>query len=468
MLDTVSGSNLHLFRVRDEHFLYDVEENRIFSLSERAYDIARSMVSGNKRKRGFSLRNIIAEREIQKIIQDIEPLSEDEVEHRKKILEQEDYQLTGLWLGLAHSCNLGCRYCFANSPKYLKTNYLLMSQETAFKGIDFLLNQSPEAEEYDIIFFGGEPLLNLELLKKVIDYTTKSSKRFHYSITTNGTLLNRDVFEYLKENDVSMMISVDGSEEIHNRNRPYKNGRPSWQDIVENIKSIPNVGDYIMARVTITSTTPSLIEIFDTMRGLDFVDITFAEVCPNSGEMPVFPADMIPVWKEQYLDLAEYILKVEPDPYNRGLKCLSVNMQAMRQRKRSFYCCSTGISSLYLSPEGNFYPCMRLISETDEHVMGSLNDGIKKEKVRYFVQNHVFNKTCKDCWARYICGGGCYGDSYAYSGSIWQTIDTYCVMSRYKIEVSAYLLKKLKDRNALPETQGKINKYLKKLTGIFS
>ncbi|WP_440871052.1 radical SAM protein [Thermodesulfovibrio yellowstonii] len=455
----IKSCDVHLFNVRDEYFLYDVEGNKLFSLSKDAYEIARKIIKGERIDENFSIRYIKAERELKKVIDEIEPLTEEEAENRRKILEQTEHKLTGLWLGVAHSCNLGCAYCFANSPRYLQTHKTLMSEDIAFRGIEFMLNQSPDDKEYDLIFFGGEPLLRFDLIRKIIEHTSelsKSDKKFYYSITTNGTLLTKDVFDYLKDNNVSIMLSIDGTEELHNKNRPYKDGRPSWQDIINNISKIPDIGYYIMARVTVTSTKPTLLDIFNNMRSLGFIDVALVEICPNSGEMPVLPSELIPTLKSQYLELAEYLIEAETDPYHNGLKCLSVNMQALRERKRSFYCCSTGISSLYLTPDGDFYPCMRLITEKGENIMGNLEIGVDREKIKSFIQNNIFNKKCIQCWARYICGGGCYGDSFAYGGNIRSVIENYCIMNRFKIEVAAYILKKLNDKNRLPEKDKKV------------
>lgn len=449
--------DVHLFSVRDEHFLLDVEGNRLYSLSPEAYRLALLHIEGIAAD-SFSFRSLRAGRELSSVLKSLKSLTPEAAAVKSKELEQEPCVLRGLWLGLAHACNLGCSYCFANTPNYLQNHRPFMSEETARRAIDFLMRQSPDQGEYDLIFFGGEPLLRFDVLRKVVEYTASLATQetsFGYSITTNGTLLTPDVYQYLTEHDVSMMLSIDGTKALHDRNRPYRDGRPSWDTIVNNISQIADIGSRVMARVTIASTDTPLVEIYETMRSLGFIDIALVEICPNSGEMPVFPPESLSRWKDQYLELAEHIAATDPDVYEGGLQSLSGYMQSLRKRERSFYCCSTGISSLYVTPDGDLYPCMRLITERGENRMGSLDTGVDMAGINRFAQNHIFNKRCRECWARYLCGGTCYGDAFAYSGDIRATIDAYCTMTQHKIHVAAYILKNLNDRRLLPSVEGR-------------
>lgn len=447
--------DIHLFSIRDEHFLLDIEGNRLFALSSDAFQLASARVAG-KVTDSFSLRSLRADRELASVWNSLKPLTPEMIETKSAELEDEPCVLRGLWLGLAHVCNLGCAYCFANTPNYLLNYRPFMSEDMAKRAVDFLMEQSPGLTEYDLIFFGGEPLLRFDILQKIVAYTTSlafEEKTFGYSITTNGTLLTPEVFQYLVEHDVSIMLSIDGTKELHDRNRPYRDGRPSWDDIVTNIGKINDIGSKVMARVTIASADTPLIEIYKTMRSLGFIDIALVEICPNSGEMPVFPPESLSRWKDHYLELAEYIAETDPEAYSGGLQSLSGYMQSLRNRERSFYCCSTGISSLYVTPDGDLYPCMRLITERGENRMGNLETGVDMAGVKRFAQNHIFNKRCMKCWARYLCGGTCYGDAFSYSGDIRATIDTYCIMTQHKIHVAAYILKKLSDRRLLPPVE---------------
>jgi uncharacterized protein len=450
---TIGPADVHLFSIRGEYFFLDVEGNRLFAISPDAYQYLNLRISGCSPRNSLSLRSLRLEREISALLDSLQPLTAEHMQEKAASLEQEPCELFGLWLGLAHACNLGCRYCFANEPNYLQNHRPFMHETTAKRAVDFLLEKSPKRSDYDLIFFGGEPLLKFDLLQRVVEYTSTFAsfgKKFEYSITTNGTLLSPDVYRYLVNHNVSIMLSIDGTKEVHNHNRPYRDGRPSWDDIVANIASLDNIGSNIIARVTITSTETPLVEIYENMRALGFVDIAMVEVCPNSGEMPAFPHESLPRWKEEYLELAEHVAENDPEAYYGGLQSLSGYMQSLRNRERSFYCCSTGISSLYVTPDEDLYPCMRLITDRGEHRIGNLESGVNMMKIRQFTENHIFNKKCKACWARYLCGGTCYGDAFSYAGDIKATIDTYCIMTQHKIHVAAYILKKMNDRALLP------------------
>jgi len=466
-MNRLSKTDVHLFEIRGNYFLLDVEGNQLFSLSLNAYKCAVDRINGNE----VDLQTFSewrAGRELDKIWENIMPLTPEQAEEIRHSLETPIPPLTGLWLGLAHTCNLGCAYCFANEPNYLLNQNPLMSWEMAKRAVDFLIEREPERMQFNLIFFGGEPLLQFELIKRVVDYCgqlQERGKKFTYAITTNGTLLTTEIFNYMVSYDFSIMLSIDGTKAIHDNNRPYRDGRPSWDDIMANLKQLNDAAGHIMARVTVQNVQVPLIEIYKTMRDAGFLDIAMVEICPNSGEIPVFPEKDIPIWKEQYLNLAEYIAETEPHAYDGALSSLSGYVKALRERERSFYCCSTGIRSFYVTPEGDLYPCMRLISDDRKNVMGSIFTTVDAQKVNHFVQNNIMNKSCRKCWARYLCGGMCYGDSFAVSGDIRKPISGYCKITRHKIEVAAYILKKLKESGKIrqPATGSIFNKMAKGL-----
>ncbi|MEI6609465.1 MAG: radical SAM protein [Deltaproteobacteria bacterium] len=446
-MNSLSKTDVHIFEIRGNFFLLDVEGNKLFSLSPDAYKCAVDRINGNETDpQTFSAWR--AGRKLDKIWKNIISLTPEHVEDVRQRLETPIPPLTGLWLGLAHTCNLGCTYCFANEPSYLLNNNPLMSWEMAKRAVDFLIEREPERMQFGLIFFGGEPLLQFDLIKRIVDYCCQlqeQGKKFTYAITTNGTLLTPEIYNYMVSYNFSIMLSLDGTKTIHDHNRPYLDGRPSWDNIMDNLKQLNDVARNIMARVTVQDVQVPLIEIYKTMRAAGFQDVALVEICPNSGEIPVFPEKDIPVWKEQYLNLAEYIAETEARAYDGALSSLSGYVQALRERERSFYCCSTGIRSFYVTPDGDLYPCMRLISDDRKNIMGSIFTSLDAQKVNHFVQNNIMNKSCRKCWARYLCGGMCYGDSFAVSGDIRKPISEYCKITRHKIEVAAYILKRLKE-----------------------
>lgn len=460
----------HLFTMKGQSFVLDVEGNRLYAVSPEAYRQAGELLDG-KSVSPATYAEWTAKKEIDSLLASIAANA-----GKRGALEKEYTQpdpqppeIVGLWLGLAHACNLACSYCFANEPNYVQRN-ALMSWDTAKAAVDFLLKNSPGREEYEIIFFGGEPLLRFDVLRRVVEYCEgirKTGKKFLYSITTNGTLLTPGTYEYLAAHDVSIMLSIDGTQALHDRNRRYRNGAPSWDDIIANLHQIPDFGSRIAARVTVPNTEVPLLEIYRTMKGIGFHDIALIEVCPNSGELPMFPQAEIARWKEQHLELAEHILATEPDAYRSELNSIVGYARSLREGARSFYCCGTGIHYFYVTPQGDCYPCMRLITHDERNKMGTIYSAIDREAVERFRSNHIFGRACRDCWARYQCGGMCYGDSFALTGDIKAPVSVFCEITRHKIEVSAYLLWKLKQEGRLPEgKKGWLRERLSQLAGF--
>lgn len=402
--EKITGKDLHLFKIKEVCFLLDVEGLQIYSVNPEAYEMAQERLKGrNSKENGF--RAWKTGKELDALWRKITPLKKESLLSTSTLLEEKPSGLESLWLGIAHTCNLSCSYCFANEQNYLKNNKPFMDWDTAKKAVDYLAERSPAGSEPGIIFFGGEPLLQFDLLKRIVRYGEefrRDGKDFGYSLTTNGTLLTPEVYDFLLAHKVSIMLSIDGTQTIHDRSRRYGNGRSSWDDIIGNLKKLPDFEKYIMARVTVLNTEVPLLEIYETIREIGFVDLAMTEICPNSGEMPIFPDREIPRWKEQYLELAEYIADREPDAYSGGLSSLSGFAQALREREKDFYCCSTGISAFYVDPRGDLYPCMRLITEDQKHRLGSLSTGVEAEKVLKFRRNHVFNRSITAAFGRRV------------------------------------------------------------------
>lgn len=451
--EKITGKDIHLFTVKDGCFLLDVEGSQVYSLAPDVYQRARDRLQGKKAKeKGF--QSWKKDKELDAVWKKITPLKEDSLGNTCTRLENNPMVVDSLWLGIAHTCNLSCSYCFANEQNYLKNNKAFMDWETAKRAVDYLVEKAPEGHQPEIIFFGGEPLLRFDLLQRIVAYCEsfrQEGKEFGFSITTNGTLLTPAVFDFLLKHRMSIMLSIDGTQAIHDRSRRYGNGRPSWNDIVTNLKKLPDFQKYIMARVTVLNAEVPLIDIYKTIRDIGFLDMAMTEVCPNSGEMPLFPDKEIPRWREHYLELAEYIAQNEPDAYHGGLTSLSGFAKALREREKDYYCCSTGISAFYVDPQGDLYPCMRLITKDQKNRLGTIWSGIEAEKVLAFRSNHIFNRVCRNCWARYICGGMCYGDSFALSGDISKTVEGFCKITQHKIETAAYFLRSLKQSGKIDQ-----------------
>ncbi len=441
----LNDHEFHPFTIKNRHFVLDVERSFLYSIKPEVYqEITGDLSSSYNAKKLPFYERWVLKNELRNLKRKIRPLSEEKKRKQLIELEEGDKGLVGIWLGVSHACNLGCSYCFANNPAYLGRNNL-MSINTALKAIDFLIDSSLERKYLTVIFFGGEPLMNLPVITKTVAYCREkekaTQKRFRFSMTTNGTLLTRDVFETLQKLRVYAMVSMDGVPEIHNKYRKTRSGKPSWNIIVNNLKSIPDFGDYIPVRATVMEDDIDLVKSLKKLRDIGFKAILFGQLCSNSGVDAAEGSFRIEAWKRRYDELVDYCIRTYDSADSIPLRNFQNLLNNIYIRSRLLYCCATGRYYYYINPDGEIYPCARLITNDSDQKIGTLDDTpLIAEKTRAFFAMSVYRTTCRDCWARYLCGGPCFGDSFFQYGD-FQTPDyIVCGKTKYLIYCAAYIL----------------------------
>jgi len=446
-MNRVSKKDYHAFEIKGRCFVLDVERSFLYSIRPEVFQVITE-----KEGSLHDMHNLpfyerwILKNELRNIKRKIKPLSEEKREAELSRLEKVGDGMYGIWLGVSHVCNLGCSYCFANEPAYLGTNRM-MTAKTAKKGIDYLIENSINKKDLKVIFFGGEPLLNLPVIKETVAYCHERSKdteiRFTFSMTTNGTLLTRDVFETLRELRIATMVSIDGLPEIQNEFRKTKAGEPSWDIIADNLAGIPNFGDYIPARATVVEDDMDLVASVKALRNIGFKKISFGQLCSNSGMNTKEEDFRIEVWKKRYDELLDYCIEVNQD---NNLENFPIsNLQFLARQiylgARRHFCCATGRYFYYIDPDEGISPCFRLLTKDSDQKIGTLDDTTHiEEKTRVFFETNVYRTKCRNCWARYICGGPCFGDSFYLYGDYETPDPVTCEKNKYLIYSAAYLL----------------------------
>lgn len=444
----IDPSEIHLFEAGEKRFLLDVEGGKLFELSPEARELAQSGMTHRSQVRDLTYARWKALRELRSVLKQIRPLTPGRRQEIVRELVNPKPNIAGLWLGLAHACNLACKYCFANEPGFLGRNRL-MPWSVARAAIDLMIDSDPDGIEFHLIFFGGEPLLNLPVLREVLAYGDRLQAergiRLTYSITTNGTLLTRDVADLLDAHRVSVVLSIDGLQPLQDENRPFHDGSPSWDVIRKNLETIPGYGERYVARATLPDLRFSLHEVYANLESLGFTNIAITEVCPNSGSPPAFPAGELEEWKRQYSELTEQLCRDCGEEGEAAMRLSSLRdyISALRGGGRKYYCCATGLDHFYVTPEGEIYPCFRYLTDERHFRVGSIQEGIDLEKAGRFRENNIFGKSCRGCWARYLCGGQCHGDAYFATQSLSGRVPGFCAMTRHKIEMAAWALAEL-------------------------
>jgi uncharacterized protein len=349
-----------------------------------------------------------------------------------------DRGLKAFCLHVAHDCNLRCGYCFAAQGDY-QSGRRLMSREIALKALDFLVQNSGR-HEIEVDFFGGEPMLNMEVVQAAIVYgreiAQKAGKKMHFTITTNGTLLNEKWIDYINKNLDNVVISIDGRPAVHDAMRGYPGGRGSYERIVP----------WAQRLVAERGNREYYVRGTFTVRNLDFADDVFHLADLGFAEISVEPAvgkigpdtitrDHLPIILAEYDRLAQRYLERLKTGKPFRFYHFNLNLYKGPCIYKRITACGAGVEYLAVSPEGELYPCHQFVGQR-EFLLGNLDDGITNTAIMAVFKNaNIFNKAaCRDCWAKYFCSGGCPANSYFTNGNLREPDDLTCAMQKKRIE----------------------------------
>lgn len=432
----------HKFYIGNKYFLFLSDELKAFVINKILYDdIAYKSVDPDDK--GFlNYTDSIIRTE------NIIPVEKNIIKEGNKT--ENVYTLS---LNVAQICNMNCVYCYGNGGEY--GNKITMERKTAVRCVDFLVENSGGKHNISICFFGGEPLLNYPLIKEIVDYAKsiqkKSNKRIFFSITTNGTLLNDNINAFLKDNHISVTISFDGNKESQDVNRPLNIPISSFDYIAPRIQHyLAYYNDKATARVTLTGYSSKIRELKSILRKLGFKRMEFV---PAS----VGQVSDISISKEQLYDIIYDIQKEAEDLLikikNRDTLYISsfteIIMRLITRQKKKYFC---GAGSTYSAVEadGKMYPCHRFVGNNNMY-LGDIKDKSRVGNSKFTILAVDENGYCKKCWAKYLCGGGCYYDNYDRNKDLLRPNINNCIVLKRKAELAVYVLSMLskEERNYL-------------------
>lgn len=355
-----------------------------------------------------------------------------------------------LCLHIAHDCNLACRYCFAGEGEYHGKREM-MPLEIGKKAVDFLIAKSGSRKQLEIDFFGGEPLMNFDVVKEIVLYAkereVETGKKFRFTITTNGILLNDDNMAFINEHMYNVVLSIDGRESVHDYMRPTSNGKGSYQHVLPKFIEMANSREGKSYYVRGTFTSHNLDFSKDV---LHLVDLGFDQisvepvVAPDEADYSITKENLPVIFKE-YEELTNQMLdyRKQGKPFN--FFHFNIDLTGGPCIYKRTTGCGAGCEYLAVSPGGELYPCHQFVG-INEFKLGSLDEGIiKNEIVERFQNTHVYTKdTCKNCWAKFYCGGGCNANAYQFHGDLHTVYETGCEMEKKRVECAIYL--KAKER----------------------
>lgn len=415
----------HLFSIRGDHLLFN-SLGTLYQLDEEAKDAVETLLKG-ERSPDIS-EEVYAE--IGEILSDYKSI---------EIYEPEDLVLKSLCLNVSHSCNMACSYCFASHNFSSKTS--LMSLDTAFKAIDFLIDSSRDIKNIEIDFFGGEPLLNLEVVKGATLYgkerALEAEKNLRPTLTTNGLLLDDDVLDLLDELEISIVLSLDGDKTVHDKFRRLLNGGGSFDHILPKAKELADrrkEGGYYI-RGTYTGETLNFSSSFKRLVDYGFKYISLEPVVTTNPKLSI-KKEHLPILREEYQKVAEECLSSDVKFFHFELP-----LEEGACLPRLARGCGVGVEYMAVTPTGEIYPCHQFVGYEEFRLGDIYNRRINENLRREFLRlNSIESKDiCKECWARYLCGGGCLANNYIINKDIRKPYDIGCEIQKMRIEYALWL-----------------------------
>lgn len=387
--------------------------------------------------------------QIQEVIGDIEELIKDGALFTKDLYEEyiRDFKqrstvVKALCLHIAHDCNLACKYCFAEEGEY-KGHRELMSYEVGKQAIDFLIANSGKRRNLEIDFFGGEPLMNFQVVKDLVAYGRSleeaNNKKFRFTLTTNGVLLNDDIMEFANKEMSNVVLSIDGRKEVNDRMRPSRNGKGSYDLIVPRYQKLAesrNQTNYYV-RGTFTHNNLDFSEDVKHLADLGFKQISVEPVVALPEDAYSITEEDLPKLFEEYDKLAQLILEYKKEGKDFNFFHFMIDLSGGPCVAKRLSGCGSGTEYLAVTPWGDLYPCHQFVGEA-EFLMGNVYEGVKTPELRdEFKLCNVYSKEkCKNCFAKFYCSGGCSANSFKFHGDINNTYDIGCELMKKRVECS--------------------------------
>ena len=463
---------IHQYKNNGYNIVLDVNSGMIHVVDDLAYDII-GMYENNSRegiisamvekysrpefvtliarengdKEDFSEHIEALISQINEVFDDVEQLKKDGALFTEDIYEEyiSDFQsrttvVKALCLHIAHDCNLACRYCFAEEGEY-KGRRELMSYEVGRQALDFLIANSGTRKNLEVDFFGGEPLMNFQVVRDLVKYGREQealhNKRFRFTLTTNGILLDDDVMEFANKEMSNVVLSIDGRKEIHDRMRPSRNGKGSYDIILPKFQTLAesrNQNNYYV-RGTFTHNNLDFCEDVKHLADLGFKQISVEPVVAASEEPYAITEEDLPQLFEEYDKLAKLMLDYKKQGRGFNFFHFMIDLTGGPCVAKRLSGCGSGTEYLAVTPWGDLYPCHQFVGEPD-FLLGNVFEGIKTpERCEEFKHCNVYSKEkCRKCFAKFYCSGGCAANSFQFHGSINDAYDIGCELQKKRVE----------------------------------
>lgn len=446
---------IHKYCQNGTYMLLDVNSGIINVIDKVTYDILDIYDGTNKDAVYEALGTTYSQGELDESLAELDELIGKEMLFAPmcdnfKVVAEEEPVIKSLCLNIAHDCNLRCKYCFASQGDYDTHKRELMSFDVAKRAVDLLIRSTEGKRQHcEIDFFGGEPLMNFDVVKQTIEYIREQekihNKIFKLSLTTNGMLLDPAKVKYLTDQHISLILSLDGRPEVHNRMRPDAGGRDSYDTCARNqvYAAKHRNGEEYYVRGTYTKYNLDFTEDVRHMADLGFEGLSMEPVVGDDLSYAITDDDLPRIFDE-YDRLTDFYLQ----RYDEGRPFIYYHFimdlyrgPCIAKRLRG---CGAGHEYMCVVPNGDIYPCHQFVGQ-DGYVIGNVYEGVTNDTLpALFRDMHVLNKPeCCKCWAKFFCSGGCHANNIKYGGNIQTPYELSCRIQKKRIECAMYIQAKL-------------------------
>lgn len=445
---------IHQYKLGGYNIVLDVCSGSVHVVDEVAYDMI-SLFEGSDRETVISAaaekyagREGITRRDLEECYDQVAALRDagqlftpDTFEPMAGSLKEKTAGVVkALCLHVAHTCNLNCAYCFASQGKY-HGERAVMSFEVGKQALDFLITNSGTRRNLEVDFFGGEPLMNFQVVKDLVAYARSIEKEHHknfrFTLTTNGLLIDEDVIDFANREMSNVVLSLDGRKEIHDRYRVDYAGNGSWERIVPKFQKLVAArgGKNYYMRGTFTHANPDFLQDIEQMLDLGFTELSMEPVVCAPGDPSALTEEDFPVVCQQYEKLAELMLRRDKEgkPFTFYHYMLDLSGGPCIYKRISG--CGSGTEYMAVTPWGDLYPCHQFVGD-EKFKLGNIWDGVTntERRAEFAACNVYAHPECRDCWARLYCSGGCAANAYHATGAITGIYEYGCRLFRKRME----------------------------------
>mgnify|MGYP000339699777 FL=1 len=438
---------VHQYKNNGYDIVLDVNSGAIHVVDDVTYDVI-ALYEGHTREEIVnSLRERYPETEVEEALDEVQMLVDNEELFTKDTYENYimDFKkrptvVKALCLHIAHDCNLACQYCFAEEGEY-HGRRALMSFEVGKKALDFLIANSGNRRNLEVDFFGGEPLMNWQGVKDLVAYGREQEKlhdkKFRFTLTTNGVLLNDEVMEFCNREMGNVVLSIDGRKEVHDKMRPFRKGAGSYDLIVPKFRQFAESRhqDKYYVRGTFTHYNLDFSEDVLHLADLGFKQISVEPVVAEPKEPYAIREEDLPKLFEEYDKLAVEMIRRHKSGEDFNFFHFMIDLEGGPCVAKRLSGCGSGTEYLAVTPWGDFYPCHQFVGN-EKFLLGNVDEGILNTDIRdeFKCCNVYAKEKCRKCFARFYCSGGCAANAYNFSGDICGAYDIGCELQKKRIE----------------------------------